>query len=269
MCEGVDFASNEVWATWEPSRKRELDQLVLTGAAQSQPAGRALPSLFPRLASCPSDHVTMGLALDPFRMLLARAVSPALQHVSLLCAFEPDAVIYGRTRMLAHLRALSGRLAGQRSRWVACLPQHSPAARLNFPLMYFLTVHYAYVDKDFVHDLAVGMPIAGEIPVTGALRPRVRNAVVTVEQWRARLPARNKAILERVLASKTDPLREECWSKTIEEFQNGWITAPQVVSPAMAASVALTPRYAIQDANSKKVRVIDDFRASGINDTML
>ena len=150
----------------------------------------------------------MGVNLGPFKMLLTRATPPALRRISLLCTFEPDAVVSARNNMIAHLTALSERLTRQRGRWAACLPPNSPAVRLNFPLMYFLSIHFAYEDKDFAHDLAVGMPIAGEVPAAGALRPRIRGASITIEQWRGGTPARNRAILERILATKGDPLAE-------------------------------------------------------------
>ena len=173
--------------------------------------------------------------------------------------------------MLRSFSRLSTVLAPLRARWLGSLPPDSPAPKLNFPLFQFLTVHFEYPDATLAADLAIGMPIAGDVPFTGALRPRPRPAVHTLAEWRAQLPVRNRKILDRVVNAAKSDLSEACWYRTLDEVKRGRVTTPVAVTNAVLNSVALTPRYAISESHggrAAKVRLIDDFRASGINDTI-
>ena len=91
---------------------------------------------------------------------------------------------------------------------------------------------------------------------------------MAVEEWRKQLPKRNQEIIERVRKSQESPLAETCWSKTLGEVEKGWLTAPVPLTPLMAETIALTPRYIIEEQHGDrktKTRLIDDFRASGVN----
>ena len=186
---------------FKPPRKRLLDRMLLHGAAQSQPSGRALPSLIPGPRDCSGAFFRAACNLNPAVALLGRAISEQAKGIAARRALMPAFVLNRRSAMLAALQELSEVLAPFRSRWIAAIPANSPAAGLNFPLIYFLTVHFAYGDGEFAKDLAHGMPIAGFVPAVGTLTPRYRSAVTTLERWRAGLPARNRVILERVKAS--------------------------------------------------------------------
>ena len=112
------------------------------------------------------------------------------------------------------------------------------------------------------------MPIAGPTPPTPGLTSRRKTAESSYQDWKNGIPKRNATVYGRVLKSQKSELADACWSKTLLETEAGWLTEPVDVTPAMMGAVPLTPRYAIseQHGNSaRKIRLIDDFRASGIN----
>ena len=133
--------------------------------------------------------------------------------------------------------------------------------RKQFPRFYFRSAHFGYVDTGFAHDLAYGMPIAGEVRATGALRPRIRPAALSVQQWRATLPERSRAIIKRAPESVGKPTTSQRRPKTSGEVAKECVTTPFPVTSAMSSSVALTPRCAHEaphGGRAKKVRLIDD-----------
>ena len=40
------------------------------------------------------------------------------------------------------------------------------------------------------------------------------------------IPERNKAVIERVKLSAESELAEECWEKTLDEIERGWLSEP-------------------------------------------
>ena len=218
-----------------------------------------------------SEHFAIASRVNPTMLLLDSAVSPAIKSSAMVCALAPDRAILRRRNATLGLKRLDLALAPFRVRWRMAIGGDSPDVGLNFPLIHFLAAHFAYSDKVFAYDLARGMSIAGDVPYCGTLTPRCRPAVQSLELWRADLPARNRLVLDRGVRSASAALTKECWFKTLGEVARGWITEPLPVTDAMLNSVALTPRYAIPEEHggrAPKIRAVDDFRASGINDAL-
>ena len=90
-----------------------------------------------------------------------------------------------------------------------------------------------------------------------------------MEAWRQGIPERNARIAERAQRAQGSKLAQDCWGKTLEEVAAGWVSQPSSITAHDLASIALTPRFAINDSHGgrpTKIRLIDDFRASGVND---
>ena len=65
-------------------------------------------------------------------------------------------------------------------------------------------------------------------------------------------------------------LGNECHERTMKEVEVGWITTPIPVSQ-VPSNVPLTPRFAHPEQHGNqatKIRLIDDFRISGVNSTL-
>ena len=157
------------------------------------------------------------------------------------------------------------------ARWIDRLPGDSPARGLHFPLIHLICSTMDYGDKDFGVDMAHGVPISGTVPAKDVRTKRYRPDVATMEQWRASVPIRNKRNLERVQKTQGSPAALACWEKTLAEVAEGWVTMPVPLSNAMLNTTVLTPRYATTESHGgrpAKVRLIDDFRASGVNDVL-
>ena len=87
-----------------------------------------------------------------------------------------------------------------------------------------------YEDKDVWKLLAEGVPLEGEIPISGVFAKKFRPAVITPEGLRSMAPVINQANLKAVKLTEDKDLDEQLWEKTKEEIEKGWISSPQCVT---------------------------------------
>ena len=239
------------------------------GAAQSQPSGRALPCTIPPGARSRDEHLALAMKVNPFTQLLEEALTPHTKLNAIRCAREPALMIARRSRAFSKLCANATRLEPLRKRQAETLPQGSPAKNLHLPLFQFAISSLGYPDTALAHDLSYGMPIAGNIPPTNVLIKRESPAQTEHSVWLKTIPARNKENVERVLKTQGTPPSLECWERTLDEVKKGWVSTPSTITTEDMATLPLTPRSPKTEqhgANNPKTRLLDDFRASGINE---
>ena len=227
--------------------------------------------MFPADVDTPDAHDRVALNSNPSARLLERAIPEAQMAISHLCEPPP-----GARRCASTCRAFS-------PPWDFCPSRSAPPAAgvfahpgtpaegLKFPPTLFHTTHFAYDDAEFAHDVSVGMPIAGDVPASGVLRPRPRSSVITLEQWRPALPERNRKLAEGVLSAYGSKMEDACRAHSFAEVGRGRPETPTPATPALMNVVALTPRYAIGDTHegrAAKVSGVDTLRAAGVNDAM-
>ena len=269
VCEGGNNPGNPAPLTseWVPSKGRSLHALTITAAAQSQPSGKALPQPVPNGHPSTEVHIQAACAADPFLDPLLAALPVKFTNVANACVRQPASVVAKRARALRYLRQVNAQLDAQMSAMAECMPVDSPVRAINFPLIYFLTSTLMCEDSQFFHDLLRGMPIVGSSPATNVLEPRVRGAVVSFEQWRGGIPVTNAGVVERLHRSAGSDLARECWEKTLSEVEAVWVSVHRPLTEGIMRPIPLTPRFAEVIADGK-LRLIDDFRASGINDLL-
>ena len=100
-------------------------------------------------------------------------------------------------------------------------------------MIHMLAFTQDYPDKDFAHDLAIGIPIAWEIPSTPGLTTRKRNAELPYQELKGAITTRNAVVCDRVLKTQGAELANKCWEKTTREIDLGWITEPVGVTGGM------------------------------------
>ena len=251
-----------------PSKGRDPESILFMAATGTQPAGKALPSLFPSPIVTMGDHVAFATTLDPHSILLREAIPKFAWDIAKDIRTDPIGVVGRRTKALNYIRKLSATLGPANERWVAHLPTQSPSKRINFALIHFLTSNLRYPDAKLAVDLSWGMPLMGNVPATGVFPKRVREQAMPTDVWKDGLAQRNRDMIQRVTALADAELPRLCWEKTIEEVKKGWLTQPIPVTDAAIQSIPLSPRFAIWENRNEKIRIIDDFKASKVNDLL-
>ena len=78
-------------------------------------------------------------------------------------------------------------------------------------------------------------------------------------------------MVQRVVDDSQTALSRACWGRKILEASMGWVTQPVPLDDIVLDRIPLSPRFAIEEqhgAGKLKVRVIDDFKASQVNDLL-
>lgn len=121
-----------------------------------------------------------------------------------------------------------------------------------------------YQDIKAVDLLVEGSSLAGEIPKIPVWCDKFKPAMSTIQQLEQRAPGMNQYIVASMASSGDDTLDEAVWDETQSELAKGWIDGPWRYDHLPGGSV-ISRRFGLRQ--STKVRVIDDFSCSGVNDT--
>ena len=217
------------------------------------------------------DNINFSALLDPHRLMLRRDVPNFARGIAQDIRREPGCVNEKRVASLAYLRKLKETLRGANDRWIANLPADSPSRGVDFALVHFLTSNLKYPDTGLASDLTKGMPLVGNVPASGVFTSRVREPVSSIPRWNEGLEERNRATVRRVSHPTDKNLARLCWEKSLQEVEKGWLSKPVPVTEAAIRAIPLPPRFAIEEEHGgqgKKIRVIDDLKASQVNDLL-
>ena len=187
-----------------------------------------------------------------------------------------------RLRRLKCLRAASSSSPCS-ARSSELLRQCTPTARAvllaagprgpNLGLVEIVLKELEWHDAGLLQDLIHGFPLIGDIPVDSEAPPSCRR---TPLHDREALRALGTSGLQEQLRRQSRPLSgesledaAELWAQTLAEVRLGRMSPPQPVELASPSAQVFTRRFAVRQATSSgslKVRCIDDFAESGVND---
>ena len=119
----------------------------------------------------PSEHLRAAESVNPTDDLINVAITQRAKLIIYKCSMEPEAILFGRSMDIWAFRNFATNLDSFRDRWTRALPGGSPA-RFPFPADIFLDRTLEYTDRQFIFDLAHGMPISGAVAKTPGLADR-------------------------------------------------------------------------------------------------
>ena len=121
---------------------------------------------------------------------------------------------------------------------------------------------------DLIHFMVSGFPVVGAYPRTDIFPAAERKAIYAPEDlWR--LSRRLRKDLAAVPGGSREPaLDEEVWATSLEEVRRGWLLEPTDEETLDRTLGCWIPSRRFGIRQSKKIRVIDDFAASLVNDAL-
>ena len=233
-------------------------------------------------ASDPASSITVGVFHDPEQFAIAALrcahpfessdlPSPLLSSIRFRMTSSVKEVIEARCKAIEFWVGRAASLAGREAelhdqvdpeveRIIAkkrILLMGEMLAAVNFP-----------TGKELVHYLSAGFPVVGKYPETGVFPPASRCAMFEPEDlWRRSRNARAEVAAEA--RGSGDPILDrEVLEASLDEAAKGWLKgpiAPEVLDREIGCWVP-SRRFGIRQG--KKMRVIDDYAASKINDTL-
>ena len=199
-------------AEMAPSKKRlkiTIDERIATGW---QPTGSVWPQLIPGTPG-PDEHITSALQLNPFEKALEAALPQARKNLIKWAAECPGESV----RFKAENANKIERLAKQTGK-AQSAPRAGPFLRsINLTLLDRLSKEAGNPDPLLVRDIAEGMKISGKEGEHPILIPRIKEAVISVEELLKQVRETNSKILKRIKTSGDASLDIACWEKSKEE----------------------------------------------------
>lgn len=123
-----------------------------------------------------------------------------------------------------------------------------------------------YTDKSALQILEQGSTLAGEVAKVSYWADSFKPAMMTVDQLERRACGYNQYMVSSVSASGDSLLDEAVWAETKKELERSWIDGPWELA-SLPSGAVVSRRFGLRQGNADKVRVIDDFSCSGVNDT--
>ena len=177
-----------------------------------------------------------------------------------------DAVSLVRDR-LAYLRRWTKRAAElkqEESELHSKLDPHCKAVLRGKRLLLFgeMLKDIKYPDSHLISDICQGFRITGWVRDSGCFVKLPKQPSMTLKQLLGAAKGLNEAVLAKSAGTENSDLVMAAWSETLEELKKEWIWQDDSKT---FEGLSLTHRFGLQQ--KKKVRVIDNFKTSGINAT--
>ena len=128
---------------------------------------------------------------------------------------------------------------------------------------------YSYPDVDVFEEVVSGTRLAGAAPVVPAFGPCFKPAKITMGELANAAKASRASLLTSIRSSGDLEIDQTVMQKTLEELECGWLEGPIPLSD-LPPDAVVSRRFGIRQSSGDvlKIRLIDDFSASGVNDTV-
>ena len=120
-----------------------------------------------------------------------------------------------------------------------------------------------FPDADVADELQWGSDLVGEVPTTSMLPGKFVPALATTSELHKHAERIRPSVAADTAGSGDIEIDKVVWEKTLSEVDKGWLTGP-LDETEVPASDPISRRFGLKQKGGK-VRLIDDFSASGVN----
>ena len=127
-----------------------------------------------------------------------------------------------------------------------------------------ILVEMNYEDTEALDMLQQGSTLAGDVPHSEVFKSSFKPCLSTIRQLEREAPKKNQLVLSMVQSAGDQEMDEAVLEETLQEVARGWADGPWELSQ-METGATLSRRFPIKQGT--KIRLIDDYSASGVNDS--
>ena len=120
----------------------------------------------------------------------------------------------------------------------------------------------SYPDVHLIQDICEGFRITGWLRDSGCFEKIPKQPTMTVKNLLETAKGMNQAVIARAVSVEDSDLTRAAWDETQLELEKDWLWLDETND---FSGLSLTHRFGLQQ--KKKVRVIDNFKTSGVNAT--
>ena len=126
--------------------------------------------------------------------------------------------------------------------------------------------YYKYPDPDVVDELVNGAALIGDVDKTNMLPFKFTPALLTAEALATQSKFRRQQVMRDCKGSGDSEVDAEVWKQPIEERDKGWLVGP-ISESDVPESAPISRRFGLRQKH--KIRLIDDFSESSVNQTVM
>ena len=212
----------------------------------------------------PQQFIEAAVAMGHPRFLLARLDSNASEAVRHLLG-NGNNVTFFRTGFLKKWMQRAKELQGDEDALHRSLPEHLQKVLEGKRLLLWREILTAlkYPDVKIIDEIIRGFPMTGGVEESGVFQPDVRPPEMTVQQLKGHRIGCQPCCGRFFAQAAVTDLDAPAWDETKIEIERGWL-APCEVEDLREVHVA--KRFPLLQGG--KLRLIDDFTAAGVNQTV-
>ena len=121
-----------------------------------------------------------------------------------------------------------------------------------------------YNDVECLELLEIGSKLAGDIDKCDIFKQQYKPCLMTLDQLNQDSRRRNEYILKMTVSAGSEELDKQLLDETREELEKGWADGPYELHE-LERGASISRRFPL--VQGSKVRMIDDFSISGVNDS--
>ena len=212
----------------------------------------------------PQQFIDAAVALGHPRFLLARLDSNASEAVGHLLGNGNDVTLF-RTGFLKRWMQRAKELQVDEDSLHRSLPEHLQKVLEGKRLLLWkeILTELEYPDVKVIDEIIRGFPMTGWVEESGVFQPDVRPPEMTVQQLKGIALGVNHAVVDSLRQAAVTELDAPAWDETEIEIERGWLAPCQVDD---LREVHVAKRFPLLQGG--KLRLIDDFTAAGVNQTV-
>lgn len=201
----------------------------------------------------------------------AKLPGPLHEAVQCVATLSIGELSKRRHAALAYWLERGKSLCGEEAALKSCLPMSLKQILAPKRLLLWKEMlhYYGYPDCEVFDEVVSGIDLAGPVSVVAAFDPCFKPAKLSVTELAQTAKASRVALLRTVKSSGDAEIDSTVFAKTLEELECGWLEGP-FEPDSLPDSAVVSRRFGIKQSSgdSLKVRLIDDFSASCVNDTV-
>ena len=200
-----------------------------------------------------------------------RLPDPLSKNLFLILTKGPVAVSRMRLQALREVNEMVERLASEESALRSSMHPDVQAVTKGKAILVFKTLpeETNFPDMSVVDLLVKGVPLVGEEPPSALFHKRPKPASISPQQLESQCVLRRESL--KAMRGTLDPSDlKDLLDETTSEVQAGFMTGPYHSESEVTAQLgtnlwSLSPRFLLRQGEDSKVRIIDDLKASAVN----
>ena len=219
----------------------------------------------------PEEHVWEAMRLEHPASMCNLVPDGLRRNIFLFCTEKVHAMARRRISNLQHILDVKKSLESDEAKLRLTLPEHVNEVAAGKPICLFwrLLEETGFPDMEVCNTMEKGIPLTGVEPDSPRYCKKHRAAQMTPEQLDYQACWRRRAMVGMLMTDDENVQEADMETETLSEVDAGFLQGPfsaEEISAIVGDEAwSLSKRFVLYQWDERKIRVIDDYRDSGVN----